>query len=309
MRAAETRFDRQLVLVVNRISQTPLVYFPPGTYRVGGTITLTRQLMLRGEGMTTSIVASTADAPVFLLKMGALRLYVAPTIRDLGVVGSYAGRPDLFRRQTGILLLHDPASTDATAAIEHCAIVGCGGHGFQSDTRGNTIRLQRCLIQANQLDGIQLGGAYSTNCRILDNVVRENRRGLAFEPEPGARGSAAWWPTICLSATTKRVRAGSANAPAPVRPSRCGAAARFKSSRIISSAISTTCTPPTAARLSLFAGTCSTAPRSSPAATPASGVPPAARATSISKVSATGSSPSPTTCSRPRRVPKVNPPP
>jgi len=187
VRAAEACFDRERVLVVNRVSRAPLLYFPPGTYRVSGTIAVTRQLMIRGEGMTTSIVASTADAPVLQLKIGALRFYAPATIRDLGIVGSYAGRPHAFRRQTGILLLHDPASSDATAAIEHCAIVGCGGHGFQSDTRGNTIRLQRCLIQANQLDGIQLAGAYSTNCRILDNVVRENRRGLAFEPEPGAR--------------------------------------------------------------------------------------------------------------------------
>jgi hypothetical protein len=187
VRAAESRFDRQPVLVTNRVSQAPLVYFPPGTYRIDGTITVTRQLMVRGEGMTTSLVTSTADAPVFLLKMGTLRLYAPPTLHGLGIVGSYAGRPHAFRRQTGILLLHNAASTDATAAIEHCALVGCGGHGFFSDTRGNTIRLERCLIQTNQLDGIHLAGAYSTNCRILDNVVRENRRGLAFEPEPGAR--------------------------------------------------------------------------------------------------------------------------
>jgi hypothetical protein len=185
--AAEARFDATPVLVRNRISQTPLVYFPPGTYRVTGSIVVTRQLMLRGEGMTTSIVASVADAPVFLLRMGTLRLYTAPALRDLGITGTYAGRPHPHTRQTGVLLLHDPASSDATAILERCAIVGCAGHGFYSETRGNTNRLYRCLIQTNQLDGIHLGGAYNTNCRILDNIIRENRRGLVFEPDPGAR--------------------------------------------------------------------------------------------------------------------------
>jgi hypothetical protein len=121
--------------------------------------------------------------------MGTLRFYVAPTIRDLGITGSYAGRPHGRTRQTGVLLLHDPASTDATACVEQCAIVGCGGHGFFSDTCGNTNRVYRCLIQTNQLDGIHLAGKYNTNCRIIDNIIRENRRGLAFEPEPGARFS------------------------------------------------------------------------------------------------------------------------
>jgi hypothetical protein len=187
VRAAEARFDNNPTLVLNRISQAPLVYFPPGTYRVTGTITVTRQLTLRGDGMMTSIIASVANAPIFLLRMGTLRFYVAPTIRDLGITGSYAGRPHPHTLQTGVLLLHDPASSDATASIEQCAIVGCGGHGFFSDTCGNTNRLYRCLIQSNQLDGIHLAGRYNTNCRIVDNIIRENRRGLAFEPEPGAR--------------------------------------------------------------------------------------------------------------------------
>jgi hypothetical protein len=187
VRAAEARFDRNPTLVVNRISQAPLVYFPPGTYRVTGSITVTRQLNLRGDGMMTSIITSVANAPILLLRMGTLRLYVAPTIRDLGIIGSHAGRPHPHTGQTGVLLLHDPSSTDATASIEQCAIVGCGGHGFFSDTRGNTNRLYRCLIQGNQLDGIHLAGRYNTNCRIVDNIIRENRRGLAFEPEPGAR--------------------------------------------------------------------------------------------------------------------------
>ena len=185
--AAETRFDASPVLVGNRISQVPLVYFPPGTYRVAGSITVTRQLLLRGDGMTTSLVVSVADAPVFRLKIGALRFYTAPTLRDLGIIGSYGGRPHPSTRQTGVLLLHDPASADATAVLEQCAIVGCGGYGFFSDTRGNTNRLYRCLIQANQLDGIHLGGAYNTNCRIVDNIIRENRRGLVFEPDSDAK--------------------------------------------------------------------------------------------------------------------------
>ncbi len=186
VRAAEAMFDASPVLVPNRVSQVPLVYFPPGTYRVTGSIVVTRQLMLRGEGMTTSLVATDADAPVFLLRMGVLRLYTAPALRDLGIIGTYAGRPHPHTRQTGVLLLHDRAGSDATAILEQCAIVGCGGHGFLSGTRGNTNRLYRCLIQANQLDGIHLGGAYNTNCRVVDNIIRENRRGLAFEPEPGA---------------------------------------------------------------------------------------------------------------------------
>src|SRR5918996_2867633 len=40
---AEARFDDNPPVVVNRISQAPLVYFPPGTYRVTGTINVTRQ--------------------------------------------------------------------------------------------------------------------------------------------------------------------------------------------------------------------------------------------------------------------------
>ena len=189
VRQAERRFDESRVLVRNRISPAPVVYFPPGVYRVSGSILVGRQLVLRGDGMMTSILASVADAPVLVLRMGALRVYVAPTLRELGITGSYEGHPHPNTRQTGVLLLHDPASTDATAVIDQCAIVGCGGDGFRSDTRGNTIRVYRSLIQTNQLDGIHLGGAYSTNCRIIDNIVRENRRGLAFEPEPGARWS------------------------------------------------------------------------------------------------------------------------
>lgn len=189
VRQAERRFDESRVLVRNRISPAPVVYFPPGVYRVSGSILVGRQLVLRGDGMMTSILASVADAPVLVLRMGALRVYVAPTLRELGITGSYEGCPHPSTRQTGVLLLHDPASTDATAVIDQCAIVGCGGDGFRSDTRGNTIRVYRSLIQTNQLDGIHLGGAYSTNCRIIDNIVRENRRGLAFEPEPGARWS------------------------------------------------------------------------------------------------------------------------
>jgi hypothetical protein len=189
VREAERQFDESRIVVRNRVSPAPVVYFPPGVYRVSGSIVVSRQLVLRGEGMMTSILESVADAPVLVLRMGVLRVYVAPTIRELGITGSYAGRPQPYTRQTGVLLLHDPASTDATAVIDQCAIVGCGGHGFRSDTRGNTIRLYRSLIQTNQLDGIHLAGAYSTNCRIIDNIVRENRRGLAFEPEPGVRWS------------------------------------------------------------------------------------------------------------------------
>lgn len=300
---AEACFDRERVLVTNRISRAPLPYFPPGTYRVTGTIAVTRQLMVRGEGMTTSIVASTVDAPVLQLKMGSLRFYAPPTVRDLGVVGSYAGRPHAFRRQTGILLLHDPASSDATAAIEHCAIVGCGGHGFQSDTRGNTIRLHRSLIQANQLDGIQLGGAYSTNCRVLDNVVRENRRGLAFEPEPGAR----WFSGLAAHNLFEcNHEAGEGRIGERARPGQAIALRGCRALHIVENYFERHLNHVYAAdgcafitiRGNVFYGASSL-----PGLYPASGVPPAAPATSISKVSPTGSSPSPTTCSRHRRVP------
>ena len=183
VRQAERRFDESRVLVRNRISPAPVVYFPPGVYRVSGSILVGRQLVLRGEGMMTSILASVADAPVLVLRMGALRVYVAPTLRELGITGSYEGRPHPSTRQTGVLLLHDPASTDATAVIDQCAIVGCGGDGFRP-TPGATPS----ALPLPHPD--QPAGRHSAGGRLQHQLPDHRQRRAGESPRPRVRAGA-----------------------------------------------------------------------------------------------------------------------
>ncbi len=178
--AAQAAFDAGPVTVPNRISQSPAVYFPEGTYKTTATLNVARQLRLYGAGYMSSIVAGTANSPVFNVNVTSQREYAAATFEHLSICGNSAlsaGKES----QHGIRVQYTASGLDATLDVRFCSIQSCGGHGLYFPDNANTPRIFGCIINTNWLDGIHFSGTFATNARILHNVIRENRRGVVYD--------------------------------------------------------------------------------------------------------------------------------
>jgi hypothetical protein len=186
--AAQAAFDAGPVTVANRISQSPAVYFPEGTYKTMATLHVGRQLRLFGSGYMSSIIKGTADEPIFEVNVTSYREYAAATFEHLAICGDSGNVADK-EDQHGIKVLYTQSGQDATLDLRFCAIEFCGGHGVYFSDNANTPRILGNLIQTNWLDGINFCGgsehtpSFATNARILHNVIRENRRGVVYDGE------------------------------------------------------------------------------------------------------------------------------
>lgn len=190
--AAEGEMDRATELVNDRMSASPGVFFPAGTYKVSASLTITHPIRLQGMGYLHSLVYSETDAPIFHVTQTITRLYAPVTFEALGIAGDRS--QGTKTNQHGIQVNYDAGGLDCTLEVRFCSIQGCGSNGIYFPDNANTPRILGCLIQTNWGDGINFSGTFATNARILHNVINENRRGIFYDGTTAAAnvGSAAY---------------------------------------------------------------------------------------------------------------------
>ena len=167
-----------------------VLYFPPGRYRVTGTLMLRRPLRLLGAGCNESLLVTEADEPVLHFEPAVQTPMVRARVERLGFQGSHVYRQGTTRpRQHGIHLTKYPGTLygNTIVEIEACQfhrLGGAGIHGYFAEA-GNThsvgdkFSIHGCHVEGCGDYGIRLDGSHST-AYITRNHVTQNTGGIAL---------------------------------------------------------------------------------------------------------------------------------
>lgn len=167
----------QVEKIVNEYGMFPEVLLGPGKITVSESITITKPVVLRGEGRGATSIVGSMNAPILIFDVDKEADWsssesMAPGLKGLTVVGSSSGSS-----QHGVDLR--AGNTRAWIDLDDVGIQSCGGRGLTSGT-GISLRINgNCTIYGNKLEGLYFGGDYNTDLRILPGAkIRRNMVGI-----------------------------------------------------------------------------------------------------------------------------------
>lgn len=168
-----------------------LLYFPPGRYRVTGTLMLRRPLRLLGAGYNESMLVTEANAPVLHFEPTMQAPMTRARIERLGFEGSHVYRRanTAISGQDGVRLTKYPGTRygNTLVEIEACQFARLGGagiHGYFAEAgnphaAGDKFAIHGCHIEGCGDYGIRLEGRHST-AYITRNHITLNAGGIAL---------------------------------------------------------------------------------------------------------------------------------
>ena len=146
-----------------------VVYFPAGTYKLSGVLTVGSGVTLRGDGPQTSILHQTSTSANVIFVTEASTYVTDVTIEDLQVLGPSTG--------TGVGI-YGSADADAAAIfrlkIANVVVTSMGGNGIEIHNPVLTV-LEQVQSSFNNAKGFYLLGVPTgTSCSLISCYAKSN---------------------------------------------------------------------------------------------------------------------------------------